>query len=142
MENRSSLLYSALIFSAILYFLHVMANIFSLYWIYWWYDYMMHFVAGLAGGLSTYWVLFHSGFWRRQTDAILLPVLSVVICLMIVGVAWEIFEYKNGITDAHESYYTLDVIHDLVMDFAGALAAACIGVRETFFRRRSQRNLK
>ena len=65
---------------------------------------------------------------------ILLPVLSVFICLIIVGVAWEVMEYFFGITDSHEAVYADDVIHDLMMDALGALTAALVGVRETFLR--------
>ncbi len=133
MFRKSILLYVSLVLTIALASLHFLANTFSLYWYYWWYDWGMHFLAGLAGGLASYWVLFESGLWRRKSDKALLPVLSVVICLLVVGVAWEIFEYVNDITDSHEGY-VLDVVHDLMADAGGALLAAFIGVKETFRR--------
>ncbi|MEK7227589.1 MAG: hypothetical protein AAB641_01725 [Patescibacteria group bacterium] len=133
MPKRPSLLYISFALTVALAILNFLAEAFYLYWTYWWSDWIMHFIAGVAGGLAAYWVLFDSGFWRRRSDKILLPVLSVLICLMIVGVAWEIMEYTFGITDSHEGY-RLDVIHDLMMDASGALLAAFIGVRETFLR--------
>lgn len=113
--------------------LHFMAETLSFYWIYWWYDWMMHFLAGLAGGLAAYWTLFDSGLWRRSSDKVLLPILSVLLCLMIVGVAWEIFEFHFGLIQSQEGY-RLDTIHDLISDTVGAFVAALIGVRRTFFR--------
>ena len=95
---------------------------------------MMHFLAGVTGGLSAYWVLFHSGLWKRRSDALVVEFLSVVICLLIVGVAWEIFEYAYGLTDAHEKYYAVDVMNDLLMDTLGAVLAVIIGAKQTFFK--------
>lgn len=95
----------------------------------------MHFLAGVTGGLAAYWVLLHSGLWRRRSDALLLPALAVLVCLMIVGVAWEVFEYAYGITDSHEDMYALDVIHDLIMDGLGAILAVIIGLKKTLLSR-------
>lgn len=134
MSKSSSLLYLSLALTILLYVLHLLAVEFYLYWYYWWFDYIMHFLAGLACGLAVYWVLFGSGWWRRQADKVVLPTLSVLISLIIAGAWWEIFEYVNGITDSHEGY-RLDVIHDLIMDSLGALLAAFIGVRQTLLRK-------
>ncbi|MBX4181352.1 hypothetical protein KW807_00610 [Candidatus Parcubacteria bacterium] len=131
MSRHRSLLYTALILTATLGILHVFAMKYSLYWVYWWFDWVMHFLAGTAGGFSAYWILFVSGLWRRNSDKILLPILSVVFCLLVVGVAWEIMEYTHGITESQEGY-ALDTIHDLVMDTLGALIAATISVKTTF----------
>ncbi|MDO8565003.1 MAG: hypothetical protein Q7R67_00010 [bacterium] len=137
MFRKSSLLYWSLALTIVLWAFHLAANTFYFYWTYWWYDWMMHFLAGLAGGLTTYWVLLHSGLWRRKSDRILLPVLVVFVCLMIVGITWEVFEYTNGITDFHEEVYTLDVIHDLMMDALGAITAVIIGMKRTFLKQNS-----
>ncbi len=52
---------------------------------------------------------------------------------MIVGIAWEIFEYTNGIIQSHERYQ-FDVMNDLILDGAGAILAAFIGTRKYFHR--------
>ena len=130
--KRISPLYLSLVLSILLATIHFIAEAFYLYWVYWWLDWLMHFLAGLTGGLATYWVLFDSGLWRRRSDKILLPILAVLICLLIVGVAWEVFEYVFAITDSYEESYYLDVAHDLIADAVGALLAAFIGVRQTF----------
>lgn len=133
MKRKSLLLYISFGLMILVATLHFLANAFYFYWSYWWYDWMMHFLAGLAGGMAAYWGLFESGFWRRRGDKILLPILSVVVCLMIVGVAWEIFEFANGMTDSTEGY-RLDTIHDLMMDAAGSLVAAIVCIRATLFK--------
>src|SRR3990167_5578456 len=98
MERRTKILYTGLVLAILLYVLHLLANLFYLYWVYWWYDVLMHFLAGLTGGFATYWVLFHSGhFFSKKLPSPLLAITSVFICILIAGVAWEIFEYVNGI---------------------------------------------
>lgn len=130
MLNKKSLpLYIGFGLVAILGVLHFSATFFYLYWVYWWFDGLMHFLAGLAGGFATYWVLVHSGVWkkygvRRASDYIW----ATFICVMIVGVAWEIFEYTNGITDNHEGL-ALDILLDLILDGSGAAIAAYISTK-------------
>lgn len=130
MDRRTSLLLAALVATGALWLLHFLANFFYLYWVWWWYDVAIHFLAGLAGGLATYWCLFHSGIlFKKPISNFLAATLSVLICVMIVGVGWEVFEYVNGFTDSHEGY-ALDTINDLVLDGSGAVLAALIGVRK------------
>ncbi len=132
MQRSSILLYIGFFLIIVLGLLHFSAEFFYLYWTYWWFDVLMHFLAGLSGGLVTYWVLAESRVWdrwvgRRSTDYIM----AVFLCVMIVGIAWEIFEYTNGIIQSHERYQ-FDVINDLILDGLGAIVAAFIGTRKYF----------
>lgn len=118
-KNQSLIL--ALQLSVVLAILHFLGIILYLYWSYWWFDILMHFLAGLIGGLTTYAVLWRleflpEEFWQQ--------VLLVVGLVFIVGVAWEVFECVNGIIDSHEGY-RLDIFNDLVLDTLGAF----IGMR-------------
>mgnify|MGYP001588206302 CR=1 FL=1 len=92
---------------------------------------MMHFLGGFSVGLIIYWILFDSGLWGKRAETILIPVLSVLVCLMIIGIGWEIMEYYFDLTDSHEVKYFNDVIHDLIMDASGAIVAAIVGVKNT-----------
>lgn len=132
MSRRSSLLYIGFFLISALGLLHFSAEFFYLYWVYWWFDALMHFLAGLSGGLVTYWVLAESGVFpnlvgRRVTDYMV----AVFLCVMLVGIAWEIFEYVNGITQSHESYI-VDTMIDLILDGVGAILAAYVGTRKFF----------
>ena len=89
---------------------------------------MMHFLAGVAGGLASYWVLFSSGHFFKTPQKLIVMILVVLLCVFIAGVAWEVFEYVNGFTDSHEGYQ-LDVTNDLVLDTAGAVLASLIASR-------------
>ena len=129
MERKHSILYAALILITGIWVLHFIAGLFYLYWTYWWYDVLMHFLAGVTGGLASYWVLFHSGNLFNKPQKPLFCILSVLLCVLIAGVAWEIFEYVNGLTDSAEGY-KLDTFNDLILDSAGAVLAAMIASRQ------------
>lgn len=123
MKKRFPLLYIGLILTAIFAAFHFVATVSYFYWIYWWSDVVMHFFAGVCGALTTYAVLFDSGWWelwQKEFPQIWTRVLIALISVMIVGVLWEVFEYANGLTDSVEGY-TLDVINDLIADAMGAI---------------------
>lgn len=123
-------LYIALILSAILAGLNLLALEYHLYWTLWWYDILLHFLAGFIGGLATYWVLFNSKIFgngeslRKSTR-----VLMVFVCVMIAGLAWEWMEYAFGLTNSHEGY-PIDPIFDLILDGAGAVLATLISLKK------------
>lgn len=50
-------------------------------------------------------------------------VLYTVAVVLIIGIGWEVFEYVYGLTDATESKYYMDVVHDLISDTLGAIGA-------------------
>ena len=128
MDRRPSLLYSALALIVLLWALNWLAVTFYFYWIYWWYDVLMHFLGGIAEGLAAYWVLFHSGiFFHGRFKSEVASVLSVLLCVMVVATAWEYFEYIFNITDSHEGYY-FDTFNDLVLGASGAVIAGLIGL--------------
>ena len=129
MDRRNSILYSALLLAGVLATLHFLAVAFYFYWIFWWYDVMMHFLAGLTGGFASYWVIFHSGLFFKTPQKVSFVILSVLLCMLIAGVAWEVLEYTHGLTDSHEGY-RLDTMNDLILDSAGAVLAALIATRK------------
>lgn len=123
MLRNFSLLKLALGFAIVLAGLNYIAGIFYFYWTLGWYDYMMHFLGGMSIALLVAWFISHKNFSR--TNALII----IFLATMIVGGAWEVFEYVNGITFAIEGY-TLDTIHDLLMDALGALIVGYLYIRK------------
>lgn len=112
---------------AIVGVLQVVALKFFLYWTIWWFDIVMHFLGGFWIALIVLW--FYKAFTRneaRSDHGYLLALLGVIV----VGVAWEVFEVVAGLTDAEENY-AVDTIVDLIMDTVGALVAAYIVFRKS-----------
>jgi VanZ family protein len=81
-----------------------------LYWRWWWFDVLMHFLGGvLIGGLAL-----------LVSDVLKTPrTLTFIVLLIGIGVGWEIFERLNGLYQ--EAGYVVDTVTDLIMDTIGAL---------------------
>lgn len=119
--RKSCLLYTALGLIVILGALHFIAEAFYFYWILWWYDIMMHMLAGFSGGLLVVW------FFRPAST--FKSILITVVCVMIVGIIWEVFEYVYGLTQTID--YWQDTILDLILDGTGATLACFYASEET-----------
>lgn len=125
---KSSSLYAALILSIALAALHSAAEAHYLYWVYWWYDVMMHFLAGATLGFFVYWFLFVSGHGVKGARSRRAIMFWVVFIVLVLGLAWEVFEYVNAIADSHEGYMK-DTVNDLILDSCGAALAALVATR-------------
>lgn len=119
MSHRNTPLYAALFIAVVFLALHLAALNLYFYWTIWWYDVLMHFVAGVVGGLAAYWVLFRSHVRLRRIASLKTALWSACLAMLIVGVGWEVFEYKNGLSDSQEGY-VLDTMNDLILDVSGA----------------------
>lgn len=123
--NRNFSLYTSLCLVALLLFLHLLAIKFYFYWTLWWSDVLAHFLAGLAIAFAVYWVLFVSKIFFKREIGLFKTLVIVCSILLVIGVAWEIFEYVNGFIDSQEGYI-LDTFNDLVLDVSGAASAVLI----------------
>ena len=92
-------------------FLHLLGFWLYLYWVFWWYDVVLHALGGAWVALAALWFFTYIG--KSQPSAVTLA------CVIVVGVLWEIFEVLIGIP--RESNYVLDTSLDLLMDIVGAL---------------------
>jgi len=98
--------------------LHVSAVAFFFYWTYWWFDIPMHFLGGVAVGLFSLWIFGFDGGKRRPLSSGRALLIALVGSLAF-GLAWEYFEYANGITFNTIGNYPLDTIKDLLVDVCG-----------------------
>ena len=107
--------------AAVVFVLHSIGTTNYLYWVYWWYDIMMHSLTGfVVGGLAS-WVIF------RQFEMISLPcALAWTFGITLaIGVGWEFFEY---FTDQYigQAGIVLDTTLDLILDVTGALLSGAL----------------
>ncbi len=103
--------------------LHVTALEFFLYWLYPWFDIMMHFLGGLFVGLSALWFFFQSGYVMINQSIWNIIIVSVS-SIILIGVGWEIFEVMAGVPIIGN--YILDTATDLVMDVIGVTVATFV----------------
>ncbi len=108
--RKSFLLYIALGLIVVLGTLHFMAEVFHLYWVYWWLDIVVHFLAGFSGSLVLAWFFGPLGMFRA--------IFYILIFMFAVGIAWEIFEYVNDLVQPID--YWQDTISDLIADMLGS----------------------
>ena len=113
--RKPFLLYTALGLMLVFAALDSVAHLFSFYWIYWWYDVMMHLWAGFSGGLLVLW------FFEPYNIGGYKSFFTVIGCLFVVGAVWEIFEYYNNFAQPVD--YGLDTLFDFINDILGAILA-------------------
>lgn len=89
----------------------------------------MHFLVAFTGGLGLYWGFYYSGLvFRSKSSNRLINIAWVFGAVLLWALAWELFEYKNGLTQSTEGYY-LDTLNDLVLGAMGGLLAAILSSR-------------
>src|SRR5947207_394722 len=96
MKSSFFLFASALLFIGVTILLNSVAR--HLYW-YWqsgWIDSLAHFCGGLGATLLFLWFCFFSGLITPPTKSKVIFFSSLFYAL-IIGILWEIFEYKIGI---------------------------------------------
>lgn len=94
-------------------FAHSMGNEFFLYWKWWWFDVLMHFLGGVFVAALFIWA--YTFFLKNNPK----PVFSL-LAVFVVGVTWEIFELTTGLMDPSLEGYTFDTITDIVLDMLGS----------------------
>ena len=128
--QKGSLLFPAFVLATIGAILYYLGNIFYLPWTYWWYDVVLHFLVSATGGICIFWGMFDSGLiFRGRFENRVGSILLVLICVLAVGVGWDIWEYANNLLDNTEGY-ALDTMNDLILDSAGALLAVVFASRK------------
>lgn len=117
----ASLVFLSLTFSL----LHFLANKFYLYFAWWWFDILMHFLGGvLVGGFVLWLIRFEVPISIRHS----IPLFATAFAaIMLVGISWEVFEYFFGIHTAQN--YTLDTTLDLATGVVGMMSAYLLAKR-------------
>lgn len=90
---------------------HITALFNDLYWIVPSLDLATHFLGGVWSALFFYWL---GAVFHRVPSSV-----HVVALVLVLGVAWEIFELSFGISAATD--YAIDTLTDLSMDVVGAI---------------------
>ena len=100
---------------------NLLATRFNLYWSLEGFDKFAHFVAGVSIGYLFFWFYFwlYPTRWRSKINLFLLAIAFI----LIVGVAWEVFEVYIGERGFHGKDYWRDTILDLICDTLGTLTA-------------------
>lgn len=102
--------------------IHILSLHFFLYWKFLWLDIPVHFFGGAIVALG----LFTIGDFIREFPPRLLYVIPVMSGVIIIALAWELFEIFIGIP-TNTPGYALDTIIDLVVGITGGFVGFLIG---------------
>lgn len=102
--------------------LHIIGSRFYFYWDLWWYDIVLHLLGGMWIAATGFWMYYQSGWWREPKVSVINFFLCTFLCAFIVGIIWEILEYKMGLTFSLPGVdYQVDTAGDIGMDIVGGL---------------------
>jgi hypothetical protein len=109
--NRNKLAILTLSVLLITLTLHLFGMYEHLYMKFWFYDIIVHILAGMGIALSAVYIFGNKKY------------IHIIITVMICGLLWEIFEAYYDITGAPVGslYYKLDTVKDMIDDFLGAI---------------------
>jgi len=105
-----------LVVLVIIFVLHLISLRNDYYWLIWWYDIMMHFLGGVWVVLVLIWLN------QLKAAAVVLTFKRVLTTIVVVGLAWEIYELLFNQTFIDAKGYGLDTVLDLIMNTVGATA--------------------
>ncbi|MFZ2038458.1 MAG: hypothetical protein WAV11_00775 [Minisyncoccia bacterium] len=117
---------NVLIWSLILTTLAATAHFFALeYFLYWrlyWFDTVVHFLAGAGVGFFVYWLGQEILSKIKGSFSIYFKHLIYLVLALIVIIGWEIFEYSFHISDSR-GYYFVATGKDVLSGLVGCLSA-------------------
>ncbi|MDA8596829.1 hypothetical protein N9L26_00650 [Candidatus Pacebacteria bacterium] len=110
-----------LVAGSVLAVVHIIAIELVLYWKYWWFDLVMHFLAGAVLAL----LVFTLKDLRPSIPERWLKLAPVLGFVLVGGLVWEVYELGIGIPI--ENDFWLDTSIDIVMDLLGGLTGFFVG---------------
>jgi|SRR3989344_1444557 len=113
---KTKIFYITLFSFSLLALLYSMALIYDWFFYWRWFDIPMHFLGGFFAGGVSLWIFFN----QLKNDREIF--LATFFGALIIGVAWELFEYFTGLTFVVYGNYVFDTAKDFLMDGLGALA--------------------
>jgi hypothetical protein len=122
MSFRITLFLSGIVLLALVHFLAIE---FYLYWTYLWLDMPMHLLGGFCVALGVSIL----SLFRIHLPPHFQTLRWYVIVVLVVGIAWEIFEYVNGISLVEGEVFVIDTVIDLTLDVLGGVLGYAIFVR-------------
>jgi len=100
----------------LVFFMNFFAGKFYWYYTIWYFDIVMHILGGFFVGLLIFGLL-------NIKDISFNNIFKIIFGVLMVGIAWELFEFVFSNIIAQESFNFLDTISDVFCDLAGSILA-------------------
>ena len=114
--DRKKLLKILVVLMIFMYVFHSLATQFYWYSLIWWLDMPMHFLGGIWQGL--FFIYVFNYFFSQKLSSFKL-ISSIILCVLLIGIFWEIFEFVVYNHIGQNPFIILDTISDLCFDLAG-----------------------
>ena len=121
-KGRKEVLFVSFALTIFVGVLHHYAMLNFWYWLYWWFDILMHFLGGLLVSIIAIWVYYFSGFFSGVSFNKKNLLKFSIIAVLVVGISWEVFEIIIKET-INEPDFISDTFLDLILDLVGAFVA-------------------
>ncbi|HEY4505601.1 MAG TPA: hypothetical protein VJG67_02830 [Candidatus Paceibacterota bacterium] len=108
--------------------LNWLASEFYLYWTIWWFDMLVHFLAGCTVAMAILWLWPHINKIRTHTTIQIIFV--AIFATLIIGILWELYELYFHLEFLSDGVpYFIDTSSDLLMDVSGGFIGAWHALR-------------
>ncbi len=121
--------YFSLVVLIILITLHAVGSYYSWYWVYSWFDVVVHIVSGLWVSLVMLWLASVLGQINSLKEYKVKSFLIAFLSAVLFGVVWEIFENISQTTFTNASGYSLNTAMDILNDGLGGILAYLYFIR-------------
>jgi hypothetical protein len=101
----------------------------------WYFDMPMHFLGGIWLGLISIYLFPLKNYSLKS-------IFKIFFIVLLVGVAWEVFEILVNRLTIQDSFNTLDTISDICFDSAGGLFAIFYFLKKVMFVEKNAVQLK
>ncbi len=103
--------------------LHSVGSYYSLYWVYPWFETLVHVLSGLWVALTILWLASTFGLLSSLKEYKIKSFLIAFVSAALIGVVWELLENFTQITSIRSSGYYLNTALDLFNDCLGGVLA-------------------
>ena len=114
--NKKKLLKHLVLLMFFIFFADILADKFYWYYTVWWFDIIMHFWSGFWVALFFLYVFYDRNIFSRKF-------LVVFLCVLLIGILWEVFELYVHNYIGKEPFRPLDTISDIFFDLLGGISA-------------------
>jgi hypothetical protein len=116
--DRKKLIKHLIFLILFIFIMSFIADRFYWYFSIWYFDMFMHFIGGFWIGLVSLYFLF------TESKALTFQfILKILLCVLFVGIAWEVFEILVNNVTIQDSFNYLDTFSDILFDLSGGAFA-------------------
>ncbi|MCK5285797.1 MAG: hypothetical protein KAJ58_01055 [Candidatus Pacebacteria bacterium] len=140
--QKKKFLIGITIFIWVIFLFDFIAQVYFLYWRFWWTDIIMHFMGGFWVALFGYYIFYLSDYREKLktiTQKYSLLIISFSFVLGI-GILWELFELIFAFPLRYG--YLFDTVLDLIMDVFGCLVAYLLVLKKVGISQKSIKSIK